>query len=658
MSYPETLNLEEAREWVERSVRAWYPEQTAEEYYKPLLTKMDYYTDMYGNYYIRKDDADPLVDGIKDFFSDTSSWVGTKWDSLSTWFGNLNIYIEYLWNTLAEFLAVLGDAIKSEIQELANFVSNIYTWLVWNLVDDVTTFVTNLFKPLTDAWGYVVDTLIDVYSEIRDAIGGFLQAPYDWMSTAIADLWDWLKSIADSIWDSMVELGDIIGAWIGSKLTAFAPVVIEYLRDALIYVWDSIKAGFVFVVEDLLPAAWESASGALGWLKDEFTNIIGLAYDEIMEKATALVPITPERSVGIAAAMFGSAVGFGALAHGMALAVEAIPNIKYMGVHYMSAFVSRMGSFGTISSATMGVIAALAIREPFGYYMKSILRPTQPREMDLQIMAVKPDIDIETFRQGMKYQGYTDFWIDAFERTMYHEPSYFELSMLGEDEAATEDWLFTKARRSGYSETDATVFVSSMIKKVTRDQRKEYYKQAFNAFKEGYISEDQFKKHLDHLDIRPEAKELAAKAANLAYQADLNKELIATFRKAFQEDLIDERELEVSLSDLGMTKERVYSIIELEWVKKYPKIVKAERKEIESEWRKVQAGYSRLYIESFRRGLITEDQLESSLIAIGIIERVARATASHEAIKKVPKPKPIEIAIPVIPIPPAPPVIE
>ena len=599
-----------------------------------------------------------LLSDIRTWFHDIHSWIWLLWGKMRLYFDDLFIYIETLWNNLATYISDLGTTIKDEILGVANFLSNIYTWVVWNLVDDVTTFVINLFKPLTDAWDYVVNTLIDFYNEIRDAITGFLATPYEWITTALTDLWDWLGSIAVSIWDSMLEAATLVGGYIGTELTAFAPVVTEYLRDVLVYVWDAIKAAFIFVVEDLLPAAWESATGAIGWLRDEFTNLIGLAYDEIMDKATALLPITPERSVQVAAGMFGAAVGFGTLAHGMALGVEAVPNLKYMGVHYLSAFVARMGSFGTISSATMGVIAALAIREPFSYYMKSLIRPTQPREMDLQIMAVKPDINLETFRQGMKYQGYTDFWIDAFERTMYHEPSYFELSMLGEDEAATEDWLFTKARRSGYSEVDATVFVSSMIKKVTRDQRKEYYKQAFNAFKEGYISDTQFKEHLDHLDIRPEAKELATKAADLAYRTDLNKELISTYRRSFQDDIITEHELDAILSYLGLTEERVDSIIEIEWVKKEPKILKAERKEIETEWRKIQSGYSRLYIETFRRGLITGDQLETNLIAIGIIAKAAKATARHEALKLVPKPKPLEIIIPVIPSPPSPPVYE
>lgn len=658
MSYLEEYNLQEAEAWVEGLRQAMVDPEYDPEYLAPLIGQASYTSDILGHYYLRSGPANDLLADFKTWFGDIHSWIGTKWDFLAGWIDAMNAYIESLWNNLATYISDLGTTIKDEILGLANFVNNIYTWVVWNLIDNIWTFAWNLFKPVNLYFQAIYDVLTDLYNEIRDAITGLLATPYEWITTALTDLWDWLGSIAVSIWDSMLEAATLVGGYIGTKLTEFAPVVTEYFRDVAIYVWDAIKAAFIFVVEDLLPAAWESASGAMGWLKDEFTNIIGLAYDDIMKRATALVPVTPERSVQIAAGMFGSAVGFGALAHGMALAVEALPNIKYMGVHYLSAFVARMGSFGTISTATMGVIAALAIREPFGYYMKSILRPTQPREMDLQIMAVKPDINLETFRQGMKYQGYTDFWIDAFERTMYHEPSYFELSMLGEDEAATEEWLFTKARRSGYTEVDATIFVSSMIKKVTRDQRKEYYKQAFNAFKEGFISDTQFKERLDHLDIRPEAKELATDAANLAYQTDLNKELISTYRTAFRQDLIDDRELEVSLSSLGMTEERVYSLVELEWVKKEPKILKAERKEIETEWRKIQSEHSRLYIESFRRGLITEDQLATNLITIGIENRAAKATARYEAIKLVPKPKPVEILIPVIPPPPSPPVYD
>lgn len=658
LSSSEEFGLQAARKFVEGPIAEWWGPPAPGDYVKPLLRECDYFTDLYGNYYLGKSSADPLVPDLQGFFGNVTSWVTSRWYSLAGWFAGIDSYIALLWGQILAGLSDLATKIKNEIVGLTNFISNIWTWITWNLMEDITTFAVNLFRPIIDAWHTVTETLSTWFNYIWEAITNFLQDPVGWVLDLAGDLWDWLRFIGDMIWDSLVSAAGIAGSYINPALREFVPVLVNSLEDAALALWNSINFSLFLVPEDIVPPVYEAASGAYGYLKDQFTNLIGLAYDEIMQKATSLVPVTPERSAGIAMGMFGSAVGFGTLAHSMALAVEAVPNLKYLGVHYMSAFVARMGSFGTISSATMGVIAALAIREPFSYYMKSILRPTQPREMDLQIMAVKPDITPETFRQGMKYQGYSDFWIDAFERTMYHEPSYFEMSMLGEDEVATTEWLFTKARRSGYTEVDARVFVSSMIKKVTRDQRKEYYKQAFNAFKEGYISPDQFKEHLDHLDVRPEAKDLAVRAANMAYQTDLIKELITTYRRSFYDDLITEGECRASLSALGLAAERVDAIMELEWVRKEPKILRAERKEIETEWRKVQSEYSKVYVESFRRGLITEAQLVSYLIAIGIIERAARATARYEAIKKVPKPKPIEITVPVLPTPPEPPTYE
>jgi len=652
---PEEFTLDGAREWAREPAWIWSPPETAYQYWNGLFIWDWSHTQRRYLYMVDDSVADPLIPDLTEFWANIRYWVNTAWTTLGSGLQQLNVYIETLWNSIVQGMVALGTAIKDEISGLANYIANIVTWITWNLVDDLLNFATVLLSPLTAAWAALVTPLVEWFETIVAAITGFLADPGQWLEDTVATLWTWLKSIKDAIWDSLVEAADIIGAYIGTKFTEFAPLVVEHLRDALVFMWDFMKGAFIFVPEQIMLAVWEATKGPLGQLKDDFVNLIGDAYDDIMRRATQHLPVTPERAAAAAGGMFASAVGFGALAHGMALAVETIPNLKYMGVHYLSAFVARMGSFGAISGATMGVIAALAIREPFSYYMKSILRPTQPREMDLQIMAVKPDIDMETFRQGMKYQGYSDFWIDAFQRTMFHEPRYFELSMLGEDEAATDAWLYTKARRGGYSEADAEVFVSSLIKKVTRDQRKEYYKQAFNAFKEGYISIGTFKGALDYLGIRPEAKELAIQAAKMAYEADLYKELVTTYRRSYASDLITWQELDASLSALGMTEERVDAIVQLEWTKKEPKILKAERKEIEAEWRKIQSGYSRMYIESFRKGLITEGRLATNLIAIGIEKRAAQATARYEAIKLVPKPKPIVIEIPYIPVPPSPP---
>lgn len=724
LKFRTSFEVLQAYEWATTPATLWRAPETPSEYLYPLFQIWDNpWLGIY-SYMVDKLELDPIIPDLKDFFGNITSWVQEKWSNLWAGLEALNVYIESLWNSIVAGLDLLGQSIKDEIMGLVNFISNIYTWLMWNLVDNIGSFVAEFFRPITDAWHSVTDTLalwfeniwaaitaflaspfqwildlagdlwtwllalknsiwdsviegaaivgayIKSYLEpikeilalwlqnIRDAITAFLGSPIQWVLDLAGDLWAWLLAIKDSIWDSVTEASVLIGEYVGTHLRTLADSIGALITDLLQWMWADIKATYGFVANDLIPAVADATIGALGWLKDEFVNIMGLAYNEIMDYARSFSPMTPEKSVDAAKILFGVAVGFGALAHGMALAVEAMPNVKYMGVHYLSAFVARMGSFGLISSATMGVIAALAIREPFSYYMKSLLRPTQPRELDLQIMAVKPDIPIETFRKGMAYQGYSDYWIDAIERTMFHEPSYFEMSMLGEDEVATTEWLFTKARRSGYTEVDAKVFVSSMIKKVTRDQRKEFYKQVFNAYKEGYMTRDDFIENLDALDFRPEGKELSIIAADMAYQFDLVKELITTYKKAFQDDMITEAEFRASLSALGVTEERVESMVDLEWTRKEPKILKAERKEFEKEWRAIQNKYSQLYLAAFRKRLISEQELVTYLTLIGIEERAAGAIGRLEAVKLVPKPKGVEIILPYIPAPPAMPVYE
>lgn len=701
----------------------WTPPVDPQEYVFPLLDyEYDYWSVPEGRniptYELRKEELDPLIPDLMDFWARTKDWVDNKWGLLDAWFIGIETYIESLWNSITKGISDTGTLILDEITGIANYISNLVTWFTFNLVDDIADFAAHLFYPVTlwikraytavnlwleEIWEAIinffatpVDWITDLYADLAawlssikdeiwlsltqaaDIVGSYVMSyvdpiraaisdwleniwesitnfwadPVAWIQDLFSNITDWLESIRDEIWLSMTTATDSIGVYLGTKLNEFAPVVVDLFRDAAVWLWDLIKPAFSFWLSGKIPDEWESEKGAWEWLREEFTSLATDAYEEIMDRATKVVPVTPERSAGIAVGMFGSAVAFGTTAHSMSLAVEAIPNLKYMGVHYLSAFIARMGSFGTISSATMGVIAALAIRKPFSYYMNSILRPTQPAAMDLQIMAVKPDIDEETFRQGMRYEGYSDFWIDAFQRTMYHEPSYFELSMLGEDHEATAEWIFTKARRRGYSEVDAEIFVRSLLKKVYRDQRKEFYMQSFNAFKEGYIDIDQFKENLETLDIRDEAKELSVRSANLAYQADLHKDFISSFKKAFQDDLITEDDLRTSLSTLGMIPERVDAIVSIEWVKKQPKILKAEQREVEKQWRDIQSKYSRLYIESFRKGLITESDLSTYLVAIGIEERAAMATATYEAVKKVPRPKPIEVVIPALPAPP------
>ena len=645
-------------EWARQPAGVWWPPETPAQYLYPLILPWDPGGYQWGRYNISRDALDPLIPDLKQFWANITYWVGAGWGAMKIWFDNLNAYITSLWNNILAGLAATATAIKNEIIGLGNWISNIYTWVVWNLVDDLRRFAANLFRPITDAWYSVTTTLSTWFNYIWEAITNFLQEPVEWMLDLAGDLWAWLGSIRDMIWESLISAADIVGQYIGLKLREFVPVLVRSLEDAALWLWDAIKRGFLFVVEDVVPAAYNAASGALGYLKDEFTNLIGLAYDEIMEKATALVPVTPERSAGIAAGMFGTAVGFGTLAHSMALAVEAVPNLKYMGVHYLSAFASRMGSFGTISSATMGVIAALAIKEPFTYYMNSILRPTIPDEKLLIEFRAKREFDYEAFKRYMKYHGYTDEWIKFTDSWLWKDPRLFEILYCADVTVPPTEWLQRKFERAGYEDIDIPTLIKVVERRTTRSPRTYYTTSLRRNFRHGFLTEEELVEGIKALEMAEDAIDWIKRTGELDNIYEVNQDWVTTFKTAYRNDIITEEEMIASLTAIGLPSDRVEGISELEWVRKQPRILEAERKEIETQWREVQGKYSKVYIESFRRGLITEVQLVSYLVAIGIRQRVAAMTARHEVIKLVPKPKPEAIPVPVIPLPPELPVYE
>jgi len=621
-----------------------------------------------------------LLSDIREWFSSIRSLIWANQPEGSTWLGNISHYVWRVSEEVITWLTAIRDAVQAELIGIANYVGNIYTWVVWNMVDDIKNFAINLFKPITNAWSTVTGTLEYWLDYIYNAIIGFAGDPIGWIQDALSDLGGWLGSIANMIWNSLVALGDVMGAWLGAKLTLFAPLVVENLRDALIYIWDTVVGGvgavekliqdaltfwwkalkdaWIFVVEDMVPAVLTAGSGAFGALKDEFTNLIGLAYDELLQKATALVPVTPERSAGIALGMFGTAVGFGALAHGMALAVEAIPNLKYMGTHYLSAFVARMGSFGTISSATMGVIAALAIREPFTYYMNSILRPAIPDEKLLIEFRAKRDLDFNQFKGYMKYHGFTDEWIATIDSWLWKDPRLFEILYCADVTVPPTEWLQRKFERAGYEDIDISTLIKVVERRTTRSPRSYYTTSLRRNFRHGFLTETELVEGIRALEMAEEAIDWIKRAGELDNIYEVNQDWVLTFKTAYRNDILTEDEMIASLTAIGLPRDRVQGISELEWVRKQPRILAAERKEFETEWRKIQTAYSRVYIESFRKGLITEGVLAAYLTAIGINDKVASMSARHEVIKLTPKPKPEAIAIPVIPAPPEPPVYD
>jgi len=647
-----------------REVATWVNEplaggllETPQEYWWNLLRLG--WTPIAGpTYYIAAEFLDPFIPDFKRFFGNIYDWVVSKWQSLWSWIHDVSVYIESLWNVLAASLSDFYHWIGEKFEEVVNLIWNSFTLLWADLTAQLWDIVDYLVTPLKDVWNYLTETLAEWFEKIRAAIDSFLSDPMQWVYDLGAEIWEAIKSLGAEIWQAMIETANAVSAWIGEKILAHAPSFTEYLRDVLFWLWEQIKVTYTFVKEEIAPAVWEATSGAVGWLKDQFTHSIGLAYDEMIQHARSYTPITPAKSVTLAGVMFGSAVGFGALAHGISLAVEMIPNLKFMGVHYLSAFAAHMGGFGAISSATMGVIAALALRVPFTYYMNDLLRPTIPDDKLLIEFRAKRELDFPQFKRYMAFHGHSDQWTGKIDSWLWKDPRLFEILYCADVTVPPKEWLVRKFERAGYEDIDIDVLVRVVERRTTRSPRTYYTTALRRNFRHGFISEADLVEGIEALEMAPDAIDWIKRAGELDNVYEVNSDLVTAYRTAYRNDIMTDAETKASLASLGLPPERIEAILYLEWVRKLPSAIKAEEKAIAAEWAEIQAEYSRVYIESYRRGLITREKLTANLIAIGYQKKVAEGTALLEEIKFRPKAKPSEIPTPIIPEPPEPPEYE
>ena len=660
-------------------------------------------------YYVDPTGADPFIDDLKEWF-DYIKWI---WGLVKTWvlgkYKDPQKWIQEIWDDaikvagqIRDLPKTIWDWIVETWQDLVGYIwqfaEDIWLWVkktwediadyIWGLAGIIWDWVKAVWWEIADyiwqtlkvIWGWVKD----FWEEILDYVWKLLGSIWLWVKETwtawepeawawilekwgpiwawVLEKWEWIKGYLLEYWERVkawvLEKRERIEPWIVGKIQEYWPPIRDFLADWLKRIWEGMLAAIGFHSDRYTALATKKYWQAMAWLDEQFIDLMRRAYDEIRDLAMRYRPMTPERSVELAGLMFGSAVGLGAMAHGLALSVEAVPNLKNLGVHYLSAFAARMGGFGAISTATMGVIAAVSLRTPFTYYVNSLLRPTIPDARMLIEFRAKREINLPEFKSYMKYHGYSDRWIELTDSWLWKDPRLFEILYLTDVTVPTEDWLKRKFERAGYEDVDVKYMVRTAQMRTTKSPRTYVMTALRRNYRHGFLTEHELTEGIEALEVAPDAIDWIKRAGELDNIYEINSDLVTAYRTAYRNDLITEEECAASLSALGLPPARVDAVVYLEWVRKTPSAVKAERKELEAEWREVQKEYSQVYIEYFRRGFITEEQLASYLIAIGIKDKVAKMTARHEAIKLLPKTKPEPMPELIVPPPVSPPEYE
>jgi aromatic ring-cleaving dioxygenase len=412
----------------------------------------------------------------------------------------------------------------------------------------------------------------------------------------------------------------------------------SYFKDAFTEVLRSFWQWLKDVFGDLFQSVWDWLKPKLeqfwDWTKANLESAGRSIYDYISKALDSVGVLTPEKAPGLALQLYLFAMSAGVGAHFTSVMTELVHPVKNLGVGQLAGLIGDFAGFGRISAATIGVLESRILGQAMTYAFQNKHRPVIPMDRELTDLAASEHIDLDRFREAMSYHGYSESWINAIQDGMYREPSYRELSLLAEDESATDEWLRSKIRMARYRPEDVAMFVTSLHKRLNRSYRTNYYTHAFNMYKEGFIDKERFSNMLTWLELRPEAVSFAIASADLAGLYDYAKDAVTYYTNEYLKDIISQEELLVSLVSLGVTSKKAALMVRLAKVKKTPKPAKPVRKEIEPAMTALQTKYVTLYREQYKKGLINENLFLADLLSVGINQDLAEVTVAIEEAKK------------------------
>lgn len=445
------------------------------------------------------------------------------------------------------------------------------------------------------------------------------------------------------------EIGDAI---FEKNKGYFATAVKEVLVSLWQWTIEKLKALIDLVVGALKPVlqqAWELA-------KSKFEDVGRSLYDGAFKIFEGHAPIKPEDAPAMALKLYLFAMGMGMAAHGAATATELLHPLKTVGLHQTAAILSDFGGFGRICGATMGPLVNRVLGQAMTYAVQDRYRPVIPRESLLIELRSKREIDKPAFDKAMGYQGFNKEWIDVIERWQWKDPRMFELMRVADigidqgpppaeemwwfnkfgitGEKLKDWWLYRKLMRAGYEDVDLDVLVRTIHRREISFAMT-YVRTAIRRnYRYGYLDEKGLGEWIDKLGLPSQAKKWIIWSGDLDRTYFYQRDLEMYYKMAYRNDLIGDDELTVSLLAMGLPSNNVMMIVRTERVRKAPKVSQPVVKAAAKAASDIQKKTITLYIEQYRKDLITHEQLLESLLAIGLAPDLAEVSVDLELAKK------------------------
>ena len=528
----------------------------------------------------------------------------------------LNQVISFIWNNIRQFIDNIWFSIQPYLMQFWDNIRNVAS-IIFNTLSDIWKKLGEVFNLL---WSTVKDFLSGIWDKVKLAASQAWSTLSDWLKA----LWEFITVRVPNFFSDLFKDAQPFFKAVKDILLDFYKFITELISKVGNFLLNSTEAKYLMFAASPAPfiATYVGAKVA-----ESFKGV----RDQIITGAG----IQPEQAPLLALTALAGATAAGSIAHWVSVATEIFYPTKNLGLQQIAAIVADVGSYSRIITASMGVMITLAIRQPFEYYIKKLIRPQIPNERTLIELLQRRELSVDDFRKNMAYTGYSEKWIDNITKAAFREPRLTELMYVYEDGNIPDDWLADRIRKYGIADEDVDKFLMAVNLRVMKTQRQDFYSATMNLFAQGFLSDAQFDDNLEILSLRKEAKELAKRAADLKYLNNKINDNINLAVDKYKKGAITKGELGTILTGLGITPDRIRDIVDQAEIYLKPKPVAPVKPNIDTEYNKIVQKMIPLYIQQYRFEMIKPDDLKAKLKSLGLLEEYVNLVISIEDAKKV-----------------------
>lgn len=317
-------------------------------------------------------------------------------------------------------------------------------------------------------------------------------------------------------------------------------------------------------------------------------------------------PIDIDKSPEVAAKLAFSGLSAGYAIYAAATASDLLHPLKGTGIVPAAIDITRGMGTDLVSHGMIGTFANIGVISPLTKYYNNMIRPFRPSGSIADQMYFEGHITIEIWKKLYAWQGWPDSFINAWQKTMFIEPTDRLLISMFEDPEIAPAWIRQKLKERGYNDDDIKVlglFAKNRAIDKTRTTRQTIL---ISRYKKGYMKFDQIYPALQAAEFRKDQIDKIVVTANLERDTAWRDLSIDAYTEMYQNEQISETDYENSLKFYIPSDIIRGNFFMLQKSRREAKLKKAKA-------RAASEGTTSTLITSYAEGMFGEDYLREQL---------------------------------------------